>query len=69
MSTLLNSVSVLSTLVVLEGLIYLFLNLIFGRIGALNRVVMLKTIRVKDIVFTVAALALIIQFVEFYLPW
>lgn len=68
MNTILNGLSVLSTVVVIEGIVYLFLNAIFGRIEKLNTRI-IDGIKLKHILFFSIGLLLITFCIEMYLPW
>lgn len=62
MNLVLNIISVLSTFIIIEGIIYFTLNSTFGRLNVL------KNFAFKDIVFLVFGVILILCFFDFYLP-
>lgn len=68
MKIVLNILSVSSTLIIANTIIYLFLNLLFGRLSILNRD-LYYGIKVKYILFSSVALLFILTFTEIYLPW
>ena len=63
MYTILNLISVLATIILIEGLVYFALN---STVGRLNFV---KKLAYKDIVFLLIGIVLIISFFKFHLPY
>lgn len=66
----LNTISVLATLIVTEGVIYFVLNLVFGKLAILNSIISQKTnIRLKHILFLLIGLFFILICFDFYKPY
>jgi hypothetical protein len=63
MFLLLNIISIIATLIVIEGVIYFTLNSTIGRISYV------KKFEYKDVFFLCIGLILILFFFEFHLPY
>lgn len=68
MSYILNSISVIATLIAVEAFIYIILDVSFGRIKILNITLFAGT-KIKHILFLGFGLALVLPFAEFHRPW
>lgn len=63
MPILLNIISIIATLIVIEGVVYIALNSTIGRIN------FVKKFEYKDAIFLVLGLVLILLFFDFHLPY
>jgi hypothetical protein len=63
MYIILNIISIIATLIVIETLVYISLNTTIGRINIVKKFVY------KDLIFLLIGLLLIISFFEFHLPY
>lgn len=70
MTYLLNTLSVIATVIVASGLVFFILNIILGRIAVLNIFIYQKAgFKIKHLVFYGLAAFLLLRFTTFYLPW
>ena len=70
MNFVLNTISFFSTIIVVEGMVYFVLNLVFGEIKFLNSVLFKKPIiKTKHLIFWGIGIILIMLFSKIYLPY
>jgi len=63
MLLILNIISIIATLIVIEGVVYIALNSTIGRIN------FVKKFEYKDVFFLTVGLILILFFFDFHLPY
>lgn len=64
----LNIISVISTLVVFNAIVYIILNLFIGKLYTLNKI-FYKTYRVKDATFLFVGTLLLLLFFDIHVPY
>lgn len=69
MKTILNSISQLSSIVFAVGIVYLILEATIGKIKKINHKKALLGVDVKDYIFLVAAIFIVIYFFDTIKPY
>ena len=66
---LLNTISIIATFIVAQGVIYFVLDMTMGKLSILNFEIVKSKIQVKQILFLLLGLYIFLFFFDFYLPW